>query len=223
MTQSTEPSEDISYWPALIDLVTSVLIVFLFTTFLQTHLNVKNLEALRAQSRQQKFMSVFRQEFGPEIAKGAVEMLPTLDFLQITFGDGVLFDNKEHQLQEQGRAVLQRCAWVIREAGGSDFKQIQVEGHTDNRPLKQSKYPSNNWELSTARAVSVVQFLSSEGRLPPEVFSASGYESYRPVAPNDSPAGRASNRRIELRIFFAGQKRQAQLPRRAAESVRVAP
>jgi chemotaxis protein MotB len=221
--QSNQSSDDINFWPALIDLITSVFIVFILTSFLHDLLNVKNLEAMRTQSRQQKFLGVFREEFRSEIASGHVGVFSNLDFLQITFGDGVLFDNKEHQLQEQGRAVLQRCARVIREAGGSDFKQIQVEGHTDNRPLKQNKYPSNNWELSTARAVSVVQFLSSEGRLPSGVFSASGYESYRPVASNDSPAGRASNRRIELRIFFAGQRRQAQPPRAAAEPARVAP
>ena len=75
-----------------------------------------------------------------------------------------------------------------------------MEGHTDNVPLGaalQARYPSN-WELSTARATAVVRFLSEEAGLTPEMLAASGYGSYRPVAPNDTEEGRSQNRRIEI-------------------------
>src|SRR6185312_1158867 len=74
---------------------------------------------------------------------------------------------------------------------------IVVEGHTDNQPLgKSSKYKSN-WELSVARAFSVIQLLTNNG-VDPQRLSARGYGAYRPRAPNDTLEHRAENRRIEI-------------------------
>jgi len=73
-----------------------------------------------------------------------------------------------------------------------------VEGHTDNLPIHTERFHSN-WELSAARAISVIKYLHQNG-IPQERLSALGYGEYRPVAPNDTPEHRSLNRRIEILI-----------------------
>ena len=77
---------------------------------------------------------------------------------------------------------------------------IRVEGHTDNAPIKTTLYPSN-WELSAARATSVVRYLVEKHDISPLRVSATGYGEFRPIAPNDSSANKAKNRRIDLVIL----------------------
>jgi chemotaxis protein MotB len=105
----------------------------------------------------------------------------------------VLFKPGRANLSKKGRITLSKVAEVL--AGIAD-REFQVAGHTDDVPIKSSDY-SSNWELSTARALSVVQFLQDEG-VPPENLSAAGYGEYQPVAENDTKQGRRKNRRIEI-------------------------
>lgn len=74
---------------------------------------------------------------------------------------------------------------------------INVIGHTDDRPVKTSRFPSN-WELSLARAGRVARFLIDDTQLPATQFSVSGYSSFRPVQPNTSDENRKTNRRVEI-------------------------
>jgi flagellar motor protein MotB len=207
-TRHSEPESEINYWPALLDLVTSSLMLFLLLTFLQATFSAGSLEAVATQSRQERFLALFRAEFPVEIASGAVAIARTIDLIQITFSDRVLFESGEFRLQQRGHDVLARCARVFVRAGAT-FEQIQVEGHTDQQALQRREYPSDNWELSTARALSVVQYLAAGRGLPANLFSANGYGSYRPVASNQTAAGRSRNRRIEIRLFFVGTGTQS--------------
>ena len=76
-------------------------------------------------------------------------------------------------------------------------RTIRVEGHTDNRPIATSDYPSN-WELSTARAVSVVKYLIHSAGIAPKCLAAAGYGDSRPRAPNDTERDMSKNRRVEI-------------------------
>jgi flagellar motor protein MotB len=189
-------------WPALIDLVSTILMVFLLVGFLQTVLNPRNLAALEVKLRQQRLLQLFDEELGAEIAAGQVKVDPHQEMVQITFADGVLYGSGDHQLNARARSLLTRCARVLAAAGDESYSQIQVEGHTDDRPVPGTRYPSDNWELSSARAIGVVRFLGRETGRPGSLFSASGYADQRPVASNGDPQGRALNRRIEIRLFF---------------------
>ena len=91
--------------------------------------------------------------------------------------------------------VLRQVGLKLKAAGGS----IRVEGHTDEIPMTNKYFPSN-WELSTQRAVNVVKLLVGECGIDPGMLSAAGYADSRPVAPNDSPEGRALNRRVNVII-----------------------
>jgi chemotaxis protein MotB len=93
--------------------------------------------------------------------------------------------------------VLEKVSKVIRDKVSD--REIGVEGHTDNDPIKYSGWKSN-WELSTARATSVLHYLVEKGGLNPKKLSAIGYGEYRPIMSNDTPEGRQKNRRVEIVI-----------------------
>jgi chemotaxis protein MotB len=75
---------------------------------------------------------------------------------------------------------------------------LRIDGHTDRRPIRTARFPSN-WELSTARALSVVSFLASEG-IPPQRLAAAGFGEFQPLEKGDSPEAYARNRRIEIKL-----------------------
>jgi chemotaxis protein MotB len=77
---------------------------------------------------------------------------------------------------------------------------IGIEGHTDNVPIKYSGWKSN-WELSTARALSVLHYLEDSKNIDPKRLSATGYGEFQPVTVNDTPEGRQKNRRVEIVIL----------------------
>jgi chemotaxis protein MotB len=83
---------------------------------------------------------------------------------------------------------------------------VRIEGHTDDAPIHNARYTSN-WELSTARATHVVQFLIQQGGLAPDRLSAAGYGPFHPVADNGSPDGRARNRRVDVIVLNAATHR----------------
>lgn len=113
----------------------------------------------------------------------------------ITLSDRTAFPSGSAELKEEIKPVLERLALALKK----NHRAMRIEGHTDNIPLKGSVYPSN-WELSTARAASVLSLFIEKG-LPPQLFSISGYGEYKPVADNDTPEGRAKNRRVEIIIL----------------------
>jgi chemotaxis protein MotB len=132
-----------------------------------------------------------------EIAKGDISLSQDGGRLRVGLIDKILFDSGEAAISKRGEEVLARVGAVL---AAIDDKQIQVSGHTDRTPISDKlagQFPSN-WELSTARAINVVRFLSEKASVPPERLVASGYGEYHPIANNKSAAGRAKNRRIEI-------------------------
>ncbi|SHE94623.1 chemotaxis protein MotB [Caldanaerobius fijiensis DSM 17918] len=116
--------------------------------------------------------------------------------LTIRFVDTVLFDTGKADLKPESLEILSKVSNIIK----NDNHPIKIEGHTDNVPINNSKYPSN-WELSTDRAVTVLKYLVNVHHFPPERLSAEGFGEYRPVVPNNSDANRAKNRRVDIVIL----------------------
>lgn len=116
------------------------------------------------------------------------------DGVHTVITDSVMFNTGEARIIEPARTILALLAGVI----DDDVEAVAVEGHTDSRPIRTRRYPTN-WELSAARAAAVVRFLQQqEDVLDPKQYVALGYGEHRPVATNATPAGRASNRRVEI-------------------------
>ena len=113
----------------------------------------------------------------------------------ISLPNDVLFDSGSAVLKKAGQDAVAQVAQAL--AGLSD-RQFLVAGHTDDKPIHSSRFPSN-WELSTERAVTVTRFLISKG-MKPESLGATGYGEFDPLVPNDSDDHRAQNRRIEIQL-----------------------
>lgn len=110
--------------------------------------------------------------------------------------EGVLFDAGSADLRPEGRAVLDGLAATL---NGIPNK-LSIEGHTDNRPISNLRFPSN-WDLSSARASTVLRYLTDVHRLPAARLSAAGYGDTQPVAGNDTNSGRAKNRRVDIAVL----------------------
>jgi chemotaxis protein MotB len=115
----------------------------------------------------------------------------------ISMGDTLLFESGSSEIRREARPLLSTVASLIKKYQRS----IIIEGHTDNIPLRGSRYASN-LELSTARASRTYVFLLEEEAVRPEGLSAAGYGEYRPIASNATVEGRARNRRVDI-IFVA--------------------
>lgn len=109
--------------------------------------------------------------------------------------DSILFETGEAELKPQSKDVLNKINTLIKSLPNA----IVVEGHTDNVPIHNSEYDSN-WDLSTARAVTVVRYFIEEKKENPSRFSAAGYGEYRPIVANNSNENRSKNRRVNILI-----------------------
>ncbi len=173
---------------------------------LKVRLDVLEEEKARAeQEKREKLDEIARTYEGlleglqQEVEAGRVAIRRLQGKLSVQVLDEILFDSGSAQIKPEGQEVLRRVGRVLKQ---QKDKGIVIEGHTDNVPISGAlaeRFPTN-WELSTARATSVVRFLEDEVGIEPERLSAVGYGPYRPVASNDTPEGRARNRRIEIKL-----------------------
>jgi chemotaxis protein MotB len=135
-----------------------------------------------------------------EIADGEIRLSQAEGRIQVDLVDKILFDSGEANITEHGAGVLARLGAVL---VGVEGRTIQVSGHTDDSPPSQrlaTTFPTN-WELSVARAVTVVRFLQEKANVPARRLVAAGYGETHPVASNATPKGRARNRRIEILLI----------------------
>jgi len=138
------------------------------------------------------------EQMKTEIDKGEIRLTQQGQRLQVDLVDKILFDSGKAEVTERGAEVLAKIGGVLAKV---DDKAIQVSGHTDDSPIAdkelQARFPTN-WELSAARAVNVVRFLSEKAKVPGKRLLAAGYGQHHPIATNNNHEGRARNRRIEI-------------------------
>jgi chemotaxis protein MotB len=145
-----------------------------------------------AKKRLETFENMLKQ-FKALIDAGKLRVKIKNGKMMLELPSAVLFPSGSAKLAKGGKETLGEVAAVLANIGEREF---QVAGHTDNVPIKGGKF-KNNWELSTARAVSVVEFLQQQG-VAATALSAAGYSEFQPEADNDTPEGKAQNRRIEI-------------------------
>lgn len=122
--------------------------------------------------------------------------------LVLSIGDGILFDSGSASVRTDAYPLLDEVTKALL----NKSNHVRVEGHTDNVPIRSSRFPSN-WELSTARATFIIIYMT-QFNFPPNRLSAAGYGEYRPVASNDTEKGRAQNRRVDIVILNHESMRQ---------------
>lgn len=129
------------------------------------------------------------------IEAGQVHVRRHDNWVVVDISSDILFSSGQAQLAPPAIGVLQRLADALRPFPNA----IRVTGHTDNRPIRTVAFPSN-WELSTARAASVVHLFMDRG-VAPQRLSVMGFGEYRPVMANTTQTGRNANRRVEVMIM----------------------
>lgn len=118
-------------------------------------------------------------------------------YVQLNLRGALLFDSGKAVLKQEAVPVLEKVGVMLERYAESI---IEIEGHTDNVPIHSSQFANNN-ELSSARALSVFDFLLENTNLNPANIKHSGRGEYVPVASNETPEGRAKNRRVEIKIY----------------------
>ncbi len=120
---------------------------------------------------------------------------PTGKGIEVVLPEIMLFPSGKADLIKEAELFLNDMAPLIAEISNI----IEIEGHTDNRPISTERFPSN-WDLSTARANVVIRYLTEKHKLDPDRFKAVGYGEYQPISSNDTDEGRSKNRRVVLII-----------------------
>ncbi|MDR5658260.1 OmpA family protein [Serpentinicella sp. ANB-PHB4] len=145
------------------------------------------------------------QEFLDDRSLNA-DVLLTLETrgLMLRFQDNILFDSGRAELRPGAKEILTEISEFL-ERPLYQEKSIRVEGHTDTVPTGRWSPYETNWELSTARATSVVRFFIEDVGVKPERFSATGFSKYHPIAPNDTDENKQKNRRVDVVIMRSEQ------------------
>lgn len=121
----------------------------------------------------------------------------TSQYVELTLNGALLFDSGKADIKEEGNVLLDKLGIILEKYAKST---IEIEGHTDNVPIHNSSFRSNN-DLSSARALSVFEYIIGHTSLNPAMVKHSGRGEYVPVADNSTPEGRSKNRRVEIKIY----------------------
>ncbi len=154
-------------------------------------------ELRRRQQQQEARLAVFRNmlgQFRSMISAGQLRVRVVRGRMVIELPAGILFDSGRAELKTEGQQVLTQVATVLRQIGNRDFL---VAGHTDNQRIGRGGRYEDNWDLSAARAATVVRFLA-QNQIPAEHLGAAGYAEFQPARANDTEENRAQNRRVEI-------------------------
>ena len=173
---------------------------------LQTLLSARGAQAQQLQTRLDQLAAIEQEirernriyeevlsRFRSLIDAGRLSVSIARGRMVINLPQDILFASGSASLGSDGRGTLREVAQVL---AGIEDRSFQVEGHTDTQAISTVEFPSN-WELSAARALSVVKLLVAQG-VPAESLSGAGYGEYQPVAMNETAEGRRLNRRIEI-------------------------
>lgn len=167
-------------------------------------------QAEERQRKQQEFLQVVAKNLSRVMAllvnSGQVNVTTTKRGIELEINASVLFKEGEAILGDKASEILAEVAQVLVQSD----QAIEVEGHTDSTPINTPQFPSN-WELSSARASSVVRLFIQHG-VTATRLTAVGSADNLPVASNDTPEGRTRNRRVTVTILAPGAERLAQQP-----------
>lgn len=133
-----------------------------------------------------------------ELNSGFVRLTKNADHVLVNLNEKIAFESGTAQLKGRALGVLDKVISILLRYPGTF---VDIKGHTDNSTPVSTKY-SDNWSLSTDRALAVLKYFLQNNLLNPKKFSAAGYAHYHPIYPNDTPENKALNRRVEIIIHY---------------------
>jgi chemotaxis protein MotB len=149
--------------------------------------------AVQNTSQQNADLQALTAALAVDTAAGKIQVTELAGLVTVRLPEKVLFPSGSAKLHKDGLVELKKLAEVLK---GIQGKVFRVGGFTDDVPIKTAQFPSN-WELSTARALSVVHYFETVG-IPGAQLAATGFGKFQPTVPNDTPEHKAQNRRIEI-------------------------
>lgn len=194
----SEPEESVPIWPAFGDLMACLFGVFVLFFVWMLSIQVTLTEDLNVAHRDKEEVAERLAALENALALPLAAGLITLVDGNIGISGGVLFDSASASLSTEGDALLKNIAAPLAAYLDARGESVMISGFTDEMPLTGYGTYKDNWELSAQRALTVMRALIRAG-LPAERAFAAAFGPNHPVAPNDSPADRARNRRVELR------------------------
>ena len=196
MARTLSRSSAVEVWPAFTDaMLAFVLVLVLMLAYeVGSQIEIAGPSQARVLEDQRRVEALV-----DSLGFAGVRVETGLGRQEITLGQEVLFASAGTDLGPEGKRILAALAAAVTGEGVPTLREIQVAGHTDDVPTA----TATNWELSSARASNVVRYLAEAGIDPSAVrLSGTGYGEFAPVAPNATLAGRAANRRIEMRLLY---------------------
>lgn len=157
--------------------------------------DAKRAERAKAQEQEDNVADKIKQSMADNKMSGLVQIESNERMVKLVLTEAVLFDSGKADLKERAKEVLKPIVAELKKLPND----VIVEGHTDNVPIHHGRY-ATNWELSMARAYSVIQFLEQSG-MNPKKLAGIGYGENRPLTDNTTAEGRAKNRRIEISLM----------------------
>lgn len=155
----------------------------------------KRIERAKVQEQEDKVAAKIKESMASKQMSSLVQIDSNERRVRLVLTEAVLFDSGRADLKERAKEVLKPIAEELKKLPND----VLVEGHTDNVPIHKGRY-NTNWELSMARAYSVIQFMESIG-MDPKKLAGIGYGENRSLAENTTNEGRAKNRRIEISLL----------------------
>jgi len=141
-----------------------------------------------------KVMKQLQEAAQPEIDRGVIRLRKTPEGLVVSLEEAGFFDSGAANIRSSALPVFDRVAAALPDT------PLRVEGHTDNVPIHTGQFASN-WELSSSRASSIARLLLLHENVHPDKLSVAGYAEFHPADSNDTPEGRAHNRRVDIVIL----------------------
>lgn len=204
MAKYNPEEEDFNIWPTYSDIGFAIVLILVFIILAQ-YIVIGKIIQINEIEKEQKLLSEKLKETFPEEYGESINDVAEPQLQMITFSDRILFALGSDQLRPEGKRILRGVAEILQELKArKKFDEIQIRGHTDDLPIRTVRFPTN-WELSSARATSVVRFFVDQCNLRPEngvLLSAQGYSEFDNVAENLDEDSRARNRRIEIVIKY---------------------
>lgn len=199
---STSHDTDTGVWPAFTDVLMTLCLILVFYLFAQVVITSQTTAGMAEVAQRQTSLRAAVEKTLPPALRRDVRIAEDGSLQRYTFADWILFDSASADLKPSGREALAALGRVFREHAG-EISRVQIEGHTDDNPLRAgARFPSN-WELSSARATSVVRFFEDQCGLDPGLLSATGYSEYHPVDSGAGAEAKARNRRIEVVVVYS--------------------
>lgn len=171
----------------------------------QEEMNEQEKEEKQRLETAKKIATRIQNEVKKDDLNSEIEVSYTPNYVKLTLRGEYLFDSGRAELKPDAIEAIKTISQVLKEAKYNNY-DIQVEGHTDNRPINTGFYKSNRY-LSAARAIAVEEELVNIHGFDPQKVSSTGYGEFHPIDTNATPEGQAHNRRVEIKLLLKTEEK----------------